>query len=274
MKELKKAEEKLVKSLTKKRLELLLIIFRFRFVTSLDLSNYLGQSVKSGGSQRRLERLLELGYIKKRYNGNYKIQGRAAEYFLSPKAISVLNKAYNNLSSAELHLVYSRVKASDRFVDRSIKVLQIHNKLKFIYGDNLNFVTKPQLNVEDYDYFPYPLPDAFFSLNNKVDYRKYFFLEYFDDNVSIGIHGRKILNYMKYKEDGGWDDTDLEFPTVVIICQSQSMLSRAEKRIRFYERQEESGIKFYLIDFDKLATIKSDTDNAWFDPIEKDKITL
>lgn len=274
MKELEKREEKLVKSLTKKQLELLLIIFRFRFITSFDLSNYLGQSVKSGGSQRRLERLLELGYVKKRYDGNYKIQGRAAEYFLSPKAISALNNTYNNLSPAELHLVYSRVKASDRFVDRSIKILQINNKLKSIYGDNLNFVTKPQLNVEDYNYFPSPLSDAFFSLNNEVDSKKHFFLEYFDNNASIGIHGRKILNYMKYKEAGGWDDTDLEFPAVVIICQSQSMLRRTEKRTRFYERQEESDIKFLLIDFDKLATIKNDTENVWFDPIEKAKITL
>ncbi|MCY1555285.1 hypothetical protein D9M68_919310 [compost metagenome] len=153
-------------------------------------------------------------------------------------------------------------------------MFDIYLELHRLYGEKLGFVTKPRLNVDEFDYLPRPLPDSFMTLNSDTDRERHFFLEYFDEGVSIGIHGRRIAQHMTYKHDGNWTATNLPFPAIVIVCQSPLLLKQAEKRIRYLERQYDSEIQFQLVDLATLHAAESADDQIWIDPIEKTKTVL
>jgi hypothetical protein len=257
-----------VKKLTKKQLDILYSVFCHRFITVNSLADYYNQK-HFGGMRRILEQLRHDGYLNRRFNPLYKLAHRPAEYFATIDAIPVLRTNFPDISSLELRQIYNRATVSERFVHRSLTIFDISNQIKRLYGDKLTLLTKPQLNIEQFEYLPHPLPDIFTTRS-----KQNLFIEYFDDEVSIGIHGRKIYSYMKYKESGQWDDTGLDFPTVVIICQSPTMLKRAEKRVRYLDRQEFSEISFRLIDMPSLKTLDSIKNIAWIDPIEQEKIAF
>lgn len=257
--------------ITDKQLELLKLAYRFRFITSKQIAKYFKQK-NLRTAQIQLNILSERGYLGKRHDGTYKIQGRAAEYYLTPKSTPILRKQIAEPSEGELKQSYTRTISSLRFINYSLVVFDTYLELKRLYGDSLHFFTKPQLNTEQFEYFPHPLPDAFMTI--KGDHERHYFVEYFDDAVSIGIHGRKIAGYMKYKESGEWNDTGFDFPTVIIICQSPAMLKRAEKRVRYFENQESSEISFRLINLGCLKTIKSSSELAWIEPIDRNNVSL
>lgn len=261
-------EKKKAKKLTKKQLDVLYLAFCHRFITVNSLANYYSQK-HLGGMRRILEQLRCDGYLSRRFSPSYKLAHRPAEYFATTKAISVLRASFPDISTLELRQIYNRATVSERFVHRSLTIFDIFNQLNQLYCDKLTLLTKPQLNIEQYEYLPHPLPDVFATKS-----KQNLFIEYFDDEVSIGIHGRKIYGYMKYKESGEWDDTGLDFPTVVIICQSPAMLKRAEKRVRYLERQEYSEINFRLIDLNTLKSIDDINTKIWVDPIGQELTIL
>ena len=266
-------EEKKEKKLTKKQLTLLMLVYRFRFVNSKQIAQYFKQSYLSAANSQLTE-LYERGYLGKCHNSTYRIQGRAAEYYLTPKATPVLRKQLTEPSERELKQSYARPTASSRFISYSLALFDIYLDLYRLYGDRLDFATKSQLNLERFEFFPHPLPEAFITLDAETEKERHFFLEYFDDGVSVGIHSRKIVNYMKYKENGQWDDTGKEFPTVIIVCQYPALLKRAEKRVRYLDRQAFSEISFRLIDLESLKNLDSIKNKSWIDPIEQTKTIL
>lgn len=264
--------ERQEKKLIKKQLALLLIVYRFRFVTIGLVMSYEGQKHHES-VRRRLDELVSRGLLFKRTNNHYIIDRRPAEYTLTPAAIPILRSFPGN-SERELRRLYARQEASERFVAYSLGLFTIRNELARIYGQRMSFFAKPQLNVDDYDYFPSPLPDAFITLDSTTTRERHFFAEFFDDSLSIGLHGRKIASYMSYKNDGEWDGTGLHFPTVLIICQSLAMCRKAEKRIRYLEQRYESEVSFYLIDLDSLQKVKTDGEMAWMNPLQERQVSL
>jgi DNA-binding MarR family transcriptional regulator len=66
--------------LSEKQMNLLIIIYRFRFVTALLLGQYKGITAQS--MKRSLNILEDSGYIDKRYNSSYKLQVKATIYLL------------------------------------------------------------------------------------------------------------------------------------------------------------------------------------------------
>ena len=257
--------------ITDKQLELLKLAYRFRFITSKQVAKYFKQkSLRT--AQIQLNDLNERGYLGRRHDGTYKIQGRAAEYYLTPKSTPILRKQIAEPSESELKQSYTRTISSLRFINYSLSVFDIYLELNRLYGESLHLFTKSQLNIKQFEYFPHPLPDAFMTI--KGNHERHYFVEYFDDAVSIGIHGRKIAGYIKYKESGEWNDTGFDFPTVIIICQSPAMLKRAEKRVRYLDRQEFSEISFRLIDLATLKAINNTKNKAWIDPIEQTKSAI
>jgi len=268
----KDEENKLVKKLTKKQLDILFLVFCFRFVNVNVLADYYDQKYP-GSIRRLLEVLRRCNYLDRNFNALYKLEHRPAEYFATTKAIPLLRKNFPQLSVLELHQLYNRSSASTRFIARSLAIFKISNLFEHLYGDRLSFTTKPLLNIEKFDYFPKPLPDAFITLDSDKLGEHHFFAEYFDDGVSIGIHSRKIVNYMKYKESGEWNDTGLDFPAVIIICQSPALLKQAEKRVRYLERQELSGIAFRMISMDELEGLDG-SNMIYADPIEQIETNL
>lgn len=260
------------KKLLKKQLALLMLVYRFRFVTIAQVMTYEGQKHHES-IRRRLDELVDRGLLLKRADNSYIIDRRPAEYSLTPVAISMLRNIPGT-SEREFKRLYARKDASERFIACSLSLFDIRNQFARVYGDQLSFVTKPQLKINAFNYLPDPPPEAFMTLEGGTDRERHFFVEYFDDKLSIGLHGRKIARYMSYEQEGDWNSTELPFPAVLIVCQSQSMLKKAEKRVRYLERETMSGIRFLLIEMTSFEQLKGANKGAWLEPVGGDLVML
>ncbi|OGL21766.1 hypothetical protein A2707_00205 [Candidatus Saccharibacteria bacterium RIFCSPHIGHO2_01_FULL_45_15] len=238
-----KGQEFKEQKLTKKQQDLLMLVYRFRFVTTPQIAELAGQNYLQTANER-LNHLVPLGYLAKRHNASYRLAHRPAEYYATTKCVKLFRGIIDGHSERELKQLFVRAKVSERFVKRSVVIFSIYLQLRRTYGDRLRYSSKPELNIDSYGYFPQPLPDGFFIVKaeTKEDKDQYFFIEYFDDAVSIGIHGRQINKYIRYKEDGEWENTGADFPTILIVCESEAMRPRVEKRVRHLTRLHGSNI--------------------------------
>lgn len=243
VKEQKSKERKL----TKKQRDLLMLVYRFRFVTAPQIAELAGQSYLQTANER-LNHLVSLGYFAKRHDTSYRLAHRPAEYYATTKCIKLFREIINDCSERELKQLFVRAKVSERFVNRSVAIFSIYLQLRKAYGERLSYSSKPELNVDVYSYFPQPLPDGFFIFKSETTQNKdkYFFVEYFDDAVSIGIHGRQISKYIQYKENGDWNSTGTDFPTVLIVCESEAMKTRAEKRVHYLTRDTDHEVEMVV----------------------------
>lgn len=258
------------KKLRKKQLALLKVIYRFRFASIPLLMTHEGQRHHES-LRRRLDELVTLGLLARRTNNTYIIDRRPAEYTLTPAAIPVL-RTMPGVGERELKQLYARATASERFVHRSLALLNIRNQLARLYSkERLNFATKPQLNIDEFDYLPTQLPDAFMTLDGETEQARHFFVDYFDDDISIGIHGRKISQYMRYEQSGDWQVTGLPFPTLLIVCESVSLRQRAERRTRYLAREYGTAVNVCLVDLPTLRSSEGESDAI---PIELSKAGL
>ncbi len=259
--------------LTTYQRDILTLLYRFRFITSQGLAAY-RQQPSSVAAHERLTGLMRRGYVARHFDSSYRLQHRPAEYYLLPAAIRLLRTILEESSERELKQIYARPRASRRFIDRSLRLLTISLAFERVYRDQLDFMTKVDLNLEAYTYLPQPLPDAFFRVSSEATPERSFFVEYFDSGVSIGIHGRKIAEYLDYQDEGGWEETGEAFPTVIIICETTALLNQAAKRVRSISNQKWGSVTFRLIDLPSLTHLARPNEAAWLDPEEREMVEL
>jgi hypothetical protein len=165
--------------LNSKQLDILRLLYRFRFVTSNLLTPTLKLKDPSKTNQR-LRILTDQKYIGRRYKSEYRLLGKPASYHLLPDGIKALKQIPDNkFSAAVLHNIRKDFDASDQFIDRQLGVLSTFCHLSAQYGVGLRFFTQSELRK--YSYFPKPLPYAYIRLR-MGDSEKQFFLEVINDS--------------------------------------------------------------------------------------------
>lgn len=225
-----KKEPKYRKQLNQGQLDVLELLFKFRFGTTELIAKGLG---KKNGTiiKSRLTILREQGFIDRRYDGNDRLRGKHASYYLKPEAIRALRARTNhaNITDGAIKNVYKDKTVSDQFIQHCLYVFTAYCHLTALYGADLKFFTKTGLAA--YDYFPRPLPDAFLSLKNNGDETKRFFLEVFESTTPAFALNRRVKQLIDYFEGGDWEATESDFPTILIICDTPILQNRVEKRV-------------------------------------------
>lgn len=72
------------RALQQSQIEVLGYLYKYRFSTCKQIARHLGKKSHKG-IQKKLQILEEHGLLGKRYDKSYKIMGRPAEYYLTPK---------------------------------------------------------------------------------------------------------------------------------------------------------------------------------------------
>ena len=78
-----------------------------------------------------------------------------------------------------------------------------------------------------YSYFPANPPDAFLSLKTADGLRRFFFDVVPKDMPPSAIN-RRLVNYMEFFDDGGWDATNSNLPRFLFLLENPA----AENRLR------------------------------------------
>lgn len=213
------------KKLNKQQLEVLELLYRFRFGSNDLFAQYFGKKDRSF-VYKRLAILLEQGLIGKRFDSSYRLQGKPAAYYLTPggarkpqetKGIAVNTRA-----------IYKDKTLSEQFVRYRLELFAIYNQLKAQYGDALTLLTSSDLNREEFEHFPQPLPDAFISLKTKGEEKQFFLDVYHADQPNfVGV--RRVKQYISYDEDADWSVTETDLPTILAICETPSVAKRVQK---------------------------------------------
>ena len=243
------------RTLTDDQIALLRLLYRFRFGTTTSLNQLLSLNSRTS-INARLETLLKRGYIGRRYEKSYKLLGKPATYYLLKESFPVL-KDQKGISPVVLKNIYKDAQATDKFVDACLGVLDLHNLLKAQYGEGLKFFTKS--DIANYSYFPKPLPDAFLAHKNEAQTKRFFILA-FESSIPAFALNRRLQQFIDYYEDGDWEVTNSDFPSMLILCETAVLQNRVEKHI---------SRRYGIVNDDVVmattnwSILKSDTKKAW-----------
>ncbi len=211
------------KKLNDQQLEVLGLLYKFRFGSNDLFAEYFGKKDRSF-VYKRLTILQEQGLIGKRFDSTYRLQGKPAAYYLTPEGARRLQEARG--MEVNIKAIYKDRGVSEQFVSYSLELFAIHNRLKAQYGESLKFFTKTNLSHEDYDYFPKPLPDAYIRLGDRQ-----FFLDIYHDDQPYFVAVRKIKQYIAYDENADWSVTETDLPMILAVCESSGLVKRVQKRM-------------------------------------------
>ena len=213
------------KKLNKEQLQVLEILYKFRFCSNDLVAEYFGKKGRAF-VHNRLSILLEQGLIAKRFDSSYRLRGRPAAYYLTPGGARALMNKQEGLE-VNIKSIYKDGSVSEKFVDTCLEIFTIRNRLKNQYADKLKFFTRANLNYEDYDYFPKPLPHAYLRLESG----KQFFLDVLHEDDPSFVVKRRIGQYIDYCETGEWEETGTDFPIVLLACESKILEERVKKQV-------------------------------------------
>lgn len=250
---MKKVEEKKKdRKLNKGQVEVLRLLYRYRFTTSELLAKVENQKHLQV-TRSRLATLVKQGYVGRRYNSSYKLLGKFAAFYLLPKSLQYL-KSIGEAEPQAIKMMYNDRKASDKFVDFCLSVCRTAQALISFYGEETKMFTRTELL--DYDYFPQPQPDLYMSIKRKSV--RHYFVDLYDDTTPTFVLVKKIKKYVEHYESGEWESTDSDYPEVIIACTS----GKAEQRLRKKLLEATTGdITVYTC---TIADLESGNENSPF----------
>jgi len=191
--------------LSEKQINVLITIYRFRFITIPLLAKLNAVSNQSiAGSIKVLE---EAGLVNKRYSSTYKLQGKAARYFLSPKAIKLFQDN-DDINQHSLNLFYKTKLLSEDAVDSHIQTLQTY--LEYIAKINNNYTLKTKYELYKHEDQPDPPSDIYVRSNIKQ--QSDIFIEIHNNSQAFII--QKRLTYLAEFIEDNYDDNQ---PKVILV---------------------------------------------------------
>jgi hypothetical protein len=208
---------------------------------------------------RRLETLEQQGFIAKRYFDNYRLLHKPVAYHLLPEGIRKLQESKELGLSARFKAIYKDKSVSEQFIQDCFDILDIYISLQSRNVD-IKLFTKPDLNHEDYEYFPQPLPDAYLKLQGG----KHFFMQVHHAHQPFFVVTRAVKRYMDYFENGVWDDTGTDFPVVLFVVDKPSI----QKRLHEFVARDIDALKIYTA---LKSDIDSESEKVWRDAHEPDE---
>jgi hypothetical protein len=256
--------------LSTKQVSLLQAVFKFRFVSSDLLAEYLGKDRSS--VYENLYVLVNQEYIVKQYDKTYRIRGRPASYCLATKGIRYLREN-TNTSQKALRNMYKNKNMTEEHIDKCLLVMRIANTLNKQTNNAFDIATKYELT--DQEFFLRPLPDLYLSRkeaqkqvkgskqqDNQEEKDQHFdyTLDIFEPNLPTWILRQRLKAYQDHCDEAGLEEG--EYPYVLLVAANDSTEKRLIKQFA-YSLQD---FEYYVTTLERLL----DPDNV-DKPVWKDE---
>lgn len=229
------------------QLTILHYLYRFRFLTSRQISQLLNhKNIRL--TNYHLQILTSKNYIGKHYTRSLGQANQPAVYYLSSGSIKALEGG-DDIDKRALKRVYREKMRSQQFVARSSFITEYYLHLRTDSqksAHTLHFFTKTDLLA--HPYLLHPLPDAYFARVDKNNETKRYFVELIDDSSPRFALRRRIEQYNDYLEDGKFEEiTGHPFPTILFICPGFASLIYLKKHLgRIYDETSLDETEIYL----------------------------
>jgi hypothetical protein len=247
--------------ITDKQKEILLYLYKFRFLNTHQIQKLLNHK-NPNRTLSWIKDLIEKKCINRHYDRkSFEDNTKPATYYLGSKARHIL-KSEKNLDFEQLEYIYSEHRREKKFISHCLFLADVYLFLlsQKEEKEDLKFFTKVDLN--GYEYFPQPLPDAFIAVKGQ-DTKRYF-LDLFDEYTPPFALRQRVRKYLEYAENSDWDEnTDYApLPFILIICPTESL----KKHINIYtksllEKTYEDKISLFLTTKKRIEV--ADKENVW-----------
>lgn len=232
------------KILTKKEMEILILLYRFRFLNRSNIQTMLNHKYHNQ-IQLWLNNLVKIGCIAREYDKQF--AGGSAVYSLALPGRKQLAKHPDVEAKLLNNRVWREKARTAEFKDHCHTVNNIYLSLIVFakkYGSELHFYTKTDLY--GMTFMIRPNPDAYFALEPTEGEIKRYFLEVFDDAPSAKLR-KRVQRYLDYYDDEYWSEKypDKPFPEIILVCPSIRMKGHLYLYIK-NKLDEDEEINFYL----------------------------
>lgn len=258
-------EPKYRKPLNAKQIKLLLCIYKFRFISVPLLAEFLDKDKST--VYENLYVLHKQGYIGKRYDKTYRLQGRPAEYYLVAKGLRYLRE-HTDVNQATLRNMYKNKNASESIVSHCLLVMTIYLKIEHDYPRIFKIHTRSELG--GYDWFIRPLPYLYLKRRRASQNKpNSYVLDIFEPNLPRFVLARRLRTHQE-QADTDWDtDEHGDYPFILLLAQNAStelrLLALIEGMIQDFE--------LYTVTQERLLESEAGHE-IWRDAFEEELIKL
>lgn len=232
---------------------ILILIYRFRYLSSTHIQTLLNQKYKEN-IRIWLNGLTHNKYAYRFYNS--KFAGEPAVFCLDNKARKYFmeHMELKEIKLQQLSRVYKEKKLSQTFQKHCLFLANIYLSLLSLTkktNATLHFYTKTDLH--GIDSLISPSPDAYFSIIENDKSSKRYFLDIFDEPSQPRDIRRRIGQYVKYFSSGNWQDHNKNpFPIILFVCfdyRSKNYLNFYIKKLPAFRRVD---LQFYVSTWEEI----------------------
>ena len=253
--------------LNKKQLDILRLLYRFRFGTTALFTQAL-QTKSKIKMNERLKILLDQQYIGRHFEPEYHLLRKHASYYLLPDGIDALRQIPDNkFDKSILRNIRKDKTASAQFIDHCLGIFNLYCQFQKTHGDKVHFFTKSQL-VNKYEYFSEFAPNAYIRLDTGESEQD-FLLEYLQSTKPFFTIMQRLKEYAEYGSSGEWEaETNSDFPKVLLVCDKPILQKRLMKKAATIIDDADDELKFYV------ASPKDSEaeDMSWHNLTEPDRV--
>jgi len=256
-------------SLNLKQIRLLKLIYKFRFVTSTQISKY--ESLTSRTINYRLEVLADQGYIGIFFDKSYKLLGKPARYYLTLKGINFL-KTEPGINLHSLKLMYKNKSISNPSIDHHLLVLDIYIKLRTKFNEGYRIYGKYEIYGSQI--YPDPPADIYIQkIKSSNNTRSDYLIDIFEATPNFIIE-KRLKAIMKHLEEGEYQKTtNRPYPSILMICDNKNVEQKLVKSIEYiYDSTLNYQQPILTTTLKRFNEAKSIDDIIWMNALESEKI--
>lgn len=234
----------MVFNLTTKQKEILIMLYRFRFVTVSHVQQFFNHS-DSRRIRIWLKDLKEKGVIQSKFPKNNQEHQEPEAYFLTVESREIL-KGMNGVKARKLDEIKRENARTDEFISKNLFVCDLYFQfLAIIDNATLHFFTKR--DIANFLYFFKPYPMAYIAVEHNGEVIKRYFLDMFDDNDKREDYRKRIERYFEYFTSNEWEEnTKHSFPSILLIAQNKDMKDYCYRVIKAILAEEGTELCFFL----------------------------
>lgn len=237
--------------LKKRQLEILLYLYKFRFLNRHQIQTLLGHKHHSQ-INLWLKDLTKKELTGRIYSREQTQINKPAIYHLKKGSIKYL-KGRKYINPRLLRRIYSEHERSPKFINHCITLANAFILFKKEETKDIKLLFLSQTNLNGIEYLPNPLPDAYIAVTNKKKNTKRFFLEIFDENTQKFVYKKRLKRYIEYADEEEWEaETNHPLPNILFVCTGESSKNKFAETIAELMEEEINEISFYLTVKDKI----------------------
>lgn len=238
-----------IPKITNKQIDILKLIYRFRFLNSTQIQQFLNHKDKMR-INLWLKDLHNKKYINRIYSNKIGDNTKPAIYYSGENLFKFVR---DNLEYGEKYLknIYRDHQRSEGFIDRQMLVVDICLSLISINNkgeDRYEFMTAADVtSSSNYNFMKSLSPQLILTKNEDKQY----ILVLLDSNMPKYMVKKKIKNYIELFYENAWEENvGKQFPTVLFASETKALLIFAKKTAKYlladYQNPEDLELWFGL----------------------------